>query len=163
MAGAPRPSTRSNLNPGQPRVFQRNRTHAGLAAGLKAAGRNPRLARSHTVLAPAEQAAATTLAKANATLDLVAPGTRLEPGAIDVDGAHRGADYGIPTDAMREAVRLMARTEGLLLDPVYSGKAFAGLLHDIRSGRYPAGSTVLYVMTGGVPGLFAYRGAFEDE
>ncbi|MDR7038188.1 D-cysteine desulfhydrase [Methylobacterium sp. BE186] len=137
-------------------------THAGLAAGLRAAGADPRLARSHTVLAPADEAAATTLAKANATLDLLGAGPPLEPRDIDVDGAHRGADYGIPTESMREALRLMARSEGLLLDPVYSGKAFAGLLHDVRSGRYPAGSTVLFVMTGGVPGLFAYRSAFTD-
>jgi D-cysteine desulfhydrase len=61
---------------------------------------------------------------------------------------------------MRAAVRLMASTEGLLLDPVYSGKAFAGLLHDIRAGQYKRGDTVLFLMTGGVPGLFAYRKAF---
>ena len=77
-----------------------------------------------------------------------------------VDGAHRGPGYGIPTEGMREAVRLMARTEGLLLDPVYSGKAFAGLLHDVRAGLYERGAPVLFVMTGGVPGLFAYRSEF---
>lgn len=62
---------------------------------------------------------------------------------------------------MFEAVRLMARTEGLLLDPVYSGKAFAGVLADTRRGAFRAGDAILFVMTGGVPGLFAYRPAFE--
>lgn len=138
-------------------------THAGLAAGLAAAGRDPRLARSYTVLAPLDRAVATTLDKANATLDLIGTGERLTEAEIDLDGAHRGPDYGIPTDAMREAVRLMARSEGLLLDPVYSGKAFAGLLHDIRAGRYAAGEAVLFLMTGGVPGLFAYREAFAED
>jgi hypothetical protein len=53
---------------------------------------------------------------------------------IDVDEHHRGDGYGIPTNEMLELVRLLVRTEGLLLDPVYGGKSFAGLLSDIRSG-----------------------------
>jgi len=131
-------------------------THAGLAAGLRASGRDARLAKSYAVLETGERAEAITLDKANATLALLSPGTALTADEIVVDGAHRGPGYGIPTPGMLEAVRLLARTEGLLLDPVYSGKAFAGLLHDVRAGRYPPGSTVLFVMTGGVPGLFAY-------
>ena len=63
---------------------------------------------------------------------------------------------------MLDAVRLLARTEGLLLDPVYTGKAFAGLIHDIRAGVYADGAAVLFVMTGGAPGLFAYRPAFAE-
>ncbi|GJE62012.1 D-cysteine desulfhydrase family protein [Methylobacterium trifolii] len=137
-------------------------THAGLAAGLAAIGRDPRLAKSYAVLAEESEAARLTLDKANATLALLAPGTHLTPGQIAIDGSHRGRGYGIPTPGMLEAVRLMARTEGLLLDPVYSGKAFGGLLHDVRAGRYRPGDAVLFVMTGGVPGIFAYKGAFAD-
>lgn len=85
----------------------------------------------------------------------------IDPAAIDVVGDQGGEGYGIPTSAMFEAVRLMARTEGLLLDPVYSGKAFAGVLADIRRGAFQTGDAILFVMTGGVPGLFAYRPAFE--
>lgn len=62
---------------------------------------------------------------------------------------------------MREAVELLTRTEGLLLDPVHSGEAFAGLLAAIRGVAFRAGETVLSVMTGGVPGLFAYRKVFS--
>ncbi|MGU3539510.1 D-cysteine desulfhydrase family protein [Methylobacterium sp. A54F] len=130
-------------------------THAGLAAGLAASGRDPRLARSYTVLAARPDALDTTLDKARATAALLRPGLTLEPSDIDIDGEHRGPAYGIPTDGMRDAVRALASSEGLLLDPVYSGKAFGGLLHDIAAGRYAPGSTVLFVMTGGVPGLFA--------
>ena len=137
-------------------------THAGLVAGLKAAGRAPTLAKSYAVLAEEEAARAEVLAKANATLDLLQPGTRVEAEDILVDGSPRGQGYGIPTEAMRAAVRLMARSEGLLLDPVYSGKAFGGLLRDVAAGLYPEGATVLFVMTGGVPGLFAYPDAFSD-
>jgi L-cysteate sulfo-lyase len=135
-------------------------THAGLAAGFLALGRDPSCVLSYTVLAPEEQARSATVARARDTLALIDPSLTLPDDAIAIDGAHRGPGYGIPTEGMREAVRLMARTEGLLLDPVYSGKAFAGLLHDVRAGAYPAGAAVLFVMTGGVPGLFAYRGEF---
>jgi L-cysteate sulfo-lyase len=62
---------------------------------------------------------------------------------------------------MLDAVRLMARAEGLLIDPVYSGKAFAGLLGDIRQGRFQRGDNLLFVMTGGTPGLYAYRETFQ--
>ncbi|MNN83405.1 1-aminocyclopropane-1-carboxylate deaminase [compost metagenome] len=78
-----------------------------------------------------------------------------------MDGSQRGDAYGAPTDAMLEAVRLLASREGLLTDPVYGGKAFAGLLAALRRGDYPAGSNLLFVMTGGMPGLFAYRSAFD--
>ena len=61
---------------------------------------------------------------------------------------------------MVEAVELLARSEGLLLDPVYSGKAFAGLLADVRAGHHAPDSAVLFVMTGGAPGLYAYKSAF---
>ena len=64
---------------------------------------------------------------------------------------------------MLEAVRFLARTEGLLVDPVYGGKAFAGLLSDVRNGFYRAGDNILFIMTGGTPGLFAYRTAFQKE
>jgi 1-aminocyclopropane-1-carboxylate deaminase/D-cysteine desulfhydrase-like pyridoxal-dependent ACC family enzyme len=67
----------------------------------------------------------------------------------------RSRGYGLVTEALIEAVRLMPSCEGFLLDPVYSGKAFAGVIGHVRSGRYPAGSTVLLII-GGTPALFAY-------
>jgi len=138
-----------------------NGTHAGLVAGLAAMGSDPTLVKGYTVLASRETAQAEVLAKARATAALLDPGLEIGPDAILVDGDHRGPGYGIPTDDMREAVRLMARSEGLLLDPVYTGKAFAGLLADVRAGTYPDGSAVLFLMTGGTPGLFAYRSVFQ--
>lgn len=79
---------------------------------------------------------------------------------VRVSGDQLGSGYGVSTPAMVEAVRLMARREGLLLDPVYGGKAFAGLLADISGGQYEAGDNVLFVMTGGSPGLYAYASDF---
>lgn len=67
------------------------------------------------------------------------------------------AGYGVLTDAEREAVRLFARTEGLLLDPVYTGRAAAGLIDLIRKGFFKNDATVLFWHTGGQPALFADR------
>jgi D-cysteine desulfhydrase len=135
-------------------------THAGLAAGFAAMGMDPARVKSFTVLAPLDEARRATLDLARRTLALLDSGAGIEPENIDVAAEQRGIGYGIPTEAMLEAVRLMARTEGLLLDPVYSGKAFAGILAEARSG---AEGDLLFVMTGGTPGLFAYRSDFERD
>jgi len=68
-----------------------------------------------------------------------------------------GEGYGIPTPASTEALQLLARTEGLIIDPVYTAKAVAGLIHEVRAGRWPDGSNVLFWHTGGSPALFADR------
>jgi L-cysteate sulfo-lyase len=67
-----------------------------------------------------------------------------------------GSGYGVPTDAMNEAVLLLARTEGLLFDPVYSGKALAGMIDLIRKGDLAAASNIVFLHTGGSAALFAY-------
>ena len=66
-----------------------------------------------------------------------------------------GAGYGLPTEAMKEAVLLAARSEGIILDPVYTGKAMSGLVDLIRRGRFTREDVVVLLHTGGVPGLFA--------
>jgi 1-aminocyclopropane-1-carboxylate deaminase/D-cysteine desulfhydrase-like pyridoxal-dependent ACC family enzyme len=79
--------------------------------------------------------------------------------AADVDVTHDyiGPGYGIPTEGGMEATRLVARTEGILLDPVYTAKTMACLIDDIRSGRLSGDDPVVFVHTGGTPALFAYR------
>lgn len=67
-----------------------------------------------------------------------------------------GAGYGIPTTQMWEALRLFASIEAITLDPVYSGKAAAGFVDKIRNGEIGASETVVFLHTGGLPGLFAY-------
>ncbi|MSO55255.1 MAG: D-cysteine desulfhydrase [Rhodospirillales bacterium] len=79
---------------------------------------------------------------------------------IVANGDYVGAGYGIPTPGMVEAVTLAARYEGLLLDPVYSGKAMAGLIDLIRKGQvFSKKDTVVFLHTGGSTGLFAYEDA----
>lgn len=135
-------------------------THSGLLAGVTLARSCTQIV-GYSVLATEDQAAATTLDKTRQVLQLLDPATSLEESAVHVDGSQRGQAYGAPTDTMLEAVRLLGSREGLLTDPVYSGKAFAGMLAAVRRGDYPAGSNLLFVMTGGLPGLFAYRTAFD--
>ncbi len=72
-----------------------------------------------------------------------------------------GPGYALPTSAMIEAVRLVAQTEGILLDPVYTGKAMAGLLGLIREGFFSSNSKILFLHTGGAPALFTYQDVFE--
>ena len=74
---------------------------------------------------------------------------------IDVDDTQVGDGYGIPTTASSEALELLARREGLLLDPVYTAKAMAGLIAAVRSGALRADQTVLFWHTGGQVGFFA--------
>jgi D-cysteine desulfhydrase family pyridoxal phosphate-dependent enzyme len=77
-------------------------------------------------------------------------------GGFEMDGRFVGDGYGIMTDACRDAIGLVARTEGLLLDPVYTGKTAAGLIAHISEGRLTPDDTVVFVHTGGIPALFAY-------
>lgn len=74
-----------------------------------------------------------------------------------------GPGYSLPTEGMVEAVKLLARTESILLDPVYSGKAMAGLIDLLRKGYFRKGSNVLFLHTGGAPALYAYMKEFRKE
>lgn len=71
-----------------------------------------------------------------------------------------GPGYSLPTQEMVEAVELMARTEAILLDPVYTGKTFSGLIGLIRQGRFKKGQNVVFVHTGGSPALYHYKDYF---
>jgi 1-aminocyclopropane-1-carboxylate deaminase/D-cysteine desulfhydrase-like pyridoxal-dependent ACC family enzyme len=81
--------------------------------------------------------------------------------AVCVHDDYVGTAYGEPTEAMIQAVRLAASTEGLLLDPVYTGKAMAGLADLIRRGVLPTTDSVLFLHTGGSAALFAYDTIFD--
>jgi L-cysteate sulfo-lyase len=133
-------------------------THAGLIAGLAAMGRQPERVNAYSVLGERHAATTTTLNLAREGLGLLGSSAELGDEQVRVDGTQLGEGYGVPTPAMKEALRLMASAEGILLDPVYSGKAFAGLVADLRRGAVRDGEHVLFVATGGQPGLYAYRG-----
>ncbi len=77
--------------------------------------------------------------------------------AVRVNDEHVGEGYSIPTEGMIEAVRMLARLEGILMDPVYSGKAAAGLIDLVRKGAFEPDENVLFLHTGGSPALYAYQ------
>ncbi len=137
-------------------------THAGLSAGFELLGRGASIVKSFSVLHDQQTSTHRTLQLTLETLALLGSKADLDAAVIHVDGGQLGKGYGVPTEAMVDAVHLMARFEGLLVDPVYSGKAFAGVLADLRQGRFRRGDNVLFVMTGGTPGLFAYRAALTQ-
>jgi L-cysteate sulfo-lyase len=80
---------------------------------------------------------------------------------VEVLAGHAGPGYGVPHVATIEAIKLGARLEGLVLDPVYSGKGMAGLISLIRAHRWSRDDHVVFVHTGGAPALFAYLDALE--
>jgi D-cysteine desulfhydrase family pyridoxal phosphate-dependent enzyme len=80
----------------------------------------------------------------------------LGPADVHVDDRFTGAGYAILTEVEAEAIRLLARTEGILLDPVYTGKAMAGLITLVRQGELGDFERILFWHTGGIPALFAY-------
>lgn len=90
------------------------------------------------------------------TADLLELNLALGPEDITVYDDYIGPGYGLPTPECIEAIRLVARTEGIFLDPVYSAKAMAGLIDLIRRGRLHNRQRVLFLHTGGAPSLFAY-------
>ncbi len=134
-------------------------TQAGLVAGLAAMNspakvlgisvRQPEVKQVDAVQDLAERTAAKIGCEGAVSRDMVL-----------VDDRWVGGGYGVPTDSMVDALLLLARVEGVLLDPVYSGKGFAGLLGNIREGRFAPDENVVFLHTGGSVGLFGYRPAF---
>ncbi len=82
---------------------------------------------------------------------------------VKVNDEYVGEGYSIPTETMVEAVELLAKTEGILLDPVYTGKAMAGLIGLTRKGQLKKGENVLFIHTGGSPALYAYLQCFAGK
>lgn len=132
-------------------------SHAGLAVGLKALDLQTSALRAYSVLASSDKAVATTLAMAQGSAASLGLGVQLDRQDIQISDRTLGGGYGIPSADMIAAVKLLASQEGLLLDPVYGGKAFAGLIADINQGFYREGDKVLFIMTGGTHVLHAYQ------
>lgn len=96
-----------------------------------------------------------------ATAEHVGVKTLIADEAVVCFGDYVGPGYSLPTDAMVEAVKLTAQNEGILLDPVYSGKAMAGLIDLVRKDFFKKGQNILFLHTGGSPALFAYMDTFR--
>jgi L-cysteate sulfo-lyase len=136
-------------------------TQAGLVAGL--VGLNSGIpVLGIGVRAPREKQEANVLALAQRTADhLGLPKDTVRAEHVRANCDYVGQGYGIPTRGMVEAVKLVAEKEGILLDPVYSGKGMAGLIDLIGQGAFRPEDNVVFIHTGGAVGLFGYPEAFD--
>jgi D-cysteine desulfhydrase family pyridoxal phosphate-dependent enzyme len=129
-------------------------TQAGLELGARAF---PVMYRLHGIAVSAgedekQRRAARLVNEASALLEL---SVHVSASDLVTDQRFIGEGYGIPTEACLEAIKLLARTEAILLDPCYTGKAMAGLIHDVRARAIAPTETVVFLHTGGAPALFA--------
>ncbi|HYZ21354.1 MAG TPA: D-cysteine desulfhydrase [Rhodopila sp.] len=134
-------------------------THAGLVVGLEGMNANvPVLGIG--VRLPRQQQEENVHRLAQAAAEYVGVKGGIRRDAVVANCDYVGAGYGIPTEGMKAAVHMLAQEEGILLDPVYSGKAMAGMIDLIRKGVIPKNETVVFLHTGGAVGLFGYAGTF---
>ena len=129
-------------------------THAGLLAGSKIFSAPYRLL-GITVSRPVDECVARIQQFAREAAGIVGREIEVSEEDVVVRGGFIGAGYGIPTREGIEAIRLVARTEGVFLDQNYTGKAMAGLMEEISEGRIGKDETVVFLHTGGEPALFA--------
>ncbi len=100
---------------------------------------------------------------ANATAARLGFDMRINPDEIVNDDGFVGAGYGIPSAEAVAATRLFARTEGVILDPIYTGKAAAGMIARIRAGAWRHEDTIVFVHTGGTPAIFTWEELWPTE
>jgi D-cysteine desulfhydrase family pyridoxal phosphate-dependent enzyme len=132
-------------------------THAGLLAGIRAL-QLPWRVEGFTVSRPVEEAQRRILMLAQDAIDLLGLDTAIPEEAVIVHGGFIGAGYGIPTAEGAEAIRIVARSEGIFLDPTYTGKALAGYRAYCRAGYFRPDESVIFLHTGGEPALFVGEG-----
>ncbi len=137
-------------------------TQAGLITGLALAGCDVPVIGYDVYKGDEAKVAETVLALVEEVRALLENPPEIPRDAVIVKGGVIGPGYGLLTDEVREALVLCARYDGLLLDPVYSGKAMGGMIGDIRAGTYSGDQDVIFLHTGGAPGLFAYQDSLED-
>ncbi len=137
-------------------------TQAGLVAGLIGINAGVRVL-GIGVRAPKDRQEANVHKLAQEVADYAGVRGDIPREAVEANCDYIGAGYGQPTQSMAEAVKLVARLEGVLLDPVYSGKGMAGMIDLIRKGQIGKNETVVFLHTGGAVGLFGYTGFFSEK
>lgn len=115
-----------------------------------------------SVRAPREKQEENVYALAQRTWQLLGIDGEIPRHAVQVNSDYVGKGYGIPNQGTLEALTLLAQLEGILLDPVYSGKGMAGLIDLIRKGHFARDQNLVFIHTGGSAGLFGYRQLFEQ-
>ena len=131
-------------------------THGGMLAGFIGHGVAARLTGIDVSRDP-DQQVPLVRAEARAVLDLLGVAIDVPDEGVRCVGGYWQPKYSVPNARMVEAVQVLARTEGVLLDPVYTGKVMAGLIGLARSGAFRDAERVLFMHTGGLPALHAYE------
>jgi 1-aminocyclopropane-1-carboxylate deaminase len=136
-------------------------TQAGMVVGFAADGRSQRVIGIDASAKP-EQTKAQILRIAKHTAGLVELDRDITEKDVVLDTRYGGPEYGLPGEGTLEAIRLCARQEGMLTDPVYEGKSMHGMIDMVRNGEFEPGAKVLYAHLGGVPALNAYSFLFRN-
>jgi 1-aminocyclopropane-1-carboxylate deaminase len=136
-------------------------TQAGMVVGFAADGRARRVIGIDASAKP-DATHAQILRIAERTADLVELGRPITRDDVVLDARYGGPAYGIPSTETNAAIRLSARLEGMMTDPVYEGKSMQGMIDMISREEIPAGSRVLYAHLGGVPAINAYSFLYRN-
>ena len=136
-------------------------THAGMIVGFAADNRARKVIGIDASCTP-EQTHAQVLDIAQKTADLVELGQNIATDDVVLKTDYAYPVYGVPSDETNEAIRLCARLEGMMTDPVYEGKSAQGMIDLIRTGFFPSGSKILYAHLGGVPAINGYSYVYRN-
>jgi D-cysteine desulfhydrase len=137
-------------------------THAGLVTGFHGCNMNVPIL-GIDVSRPKKEQEEIVYRLVKETAERVGVHAAIPRDAVTCFGEYVGPGYSLPTPGMAEAVRLLARTECILLDPVYTGKAMAGLIDLVRKGQFKKDENVLFLHTGGSPALYVYEDYLLDR
>lgn len=136
-------------------------THAGMTVGFAKDGRSQRVIGIDASCTPA-QTKAQVLDIAKRTAELVELGREITEEDVVLVEDYAYPVYGVPSEETKDAIRLVARLEAMITDPVYEGKSMQGLIDLVQKGYFPEGSKVLYAHLGGAPALNGYGYAFRN-
>ena len=131
-------------------------TQAGLILGSRYLRANYKVI-GMSVVTDEDTAKAAVIEKTDAVSNFLGLGVKVTPDELEIYDSYRGEGYGMVTKESLDAIRLVAQTEGIFLDPVYTSKAMAGLVDLVKKGRFKPTDTVVFIHTGGIPALFAYN------
>ncbi len=136
-------------------------TTAGLVLGLKMFNPATRVT-GFSIARSKEELVPLIVNIANESAELIETNVRVNEDDFDIVDEYIGNGYASKTKESIEAIKLLLRTEGILLDPIYTGKTFAGLLAEAKKGRFGKNSNVLFVHTGGYGGVFGFSKYFAE-
>jgi 1-aminocyclopropane-1-carboxylate deaminase len=136
-------------------------THAGMLVGFAKDGRERKVIGIDGSFTP-DQTKAQVLSIAQNTAKLVELGRDIVADDVVLIEDYAYPAYGVPSEETKEAIRLSARLEGMITDPVYEGKSMQGMIDLVQKGYFPAGSKILYAHLGGAPALNGYAYAFRN-